>query len=96
MHALRDLLYLFCAQFNLNTMLVGRVIVVHEGKDDLGTSEKRQDGGSGPGVACGVIECHSGEKEEEKEGTEKKEREEKKEKKGGKKDEMDKLREKVR
>ena len=50
--------------------------------------------GLGSKVACGVIECHSGEKEEEKEWAEK-EREEKKEKKVGKKEEMDKLREKV-
>jgi len=37
-------------------------IVLHAKKDDLGTSEKRRDGDSGPGIACGMLKCEEYEK----------------------------------
>ncbi len=43
--------------FDLYSIPAHKPILIHERKDDLGTSDGRRDGNSGPGVACGLLRC---------------------------------------
>ncbi len=43
--------------YHFHSIPAYKPIVLHEKRDDLGTSEKRRDGNSGPGIACGLLKC---------------------------------------